>query len=142
LGATAIAKALSIGRASVYRALGGHLDPAPRPRAVIAFTILTGARDGAVASLKLKHVDIHQGRVDQDARQVKTKFSKSFTTWFLPVGDDIRRIVVDWVDYLRQEQLWGLDDAAGLVSVDHQQAKANRTTAIDFGQFHTGGDRH
>src|SRR5262249_21869684 len=51
-----------------------------------------------------------QGRLDQDARRVKTKFSKSFTTWFFPVGHDIREIVVDWVRYLRQEKLWGLDD--------------------------------
>jgi integrase len=81
-----------------------------RGRALVAFTILTGARDGATASLKLKHIDIDEGRVDQDARQVKTKFSKSFTTWFFPIGDDIRQIVVDWVRYLRQEKLWGLDD--------------------------------
>jgi integrase len=81
-----------------------------RDRALIAFTILTGARDGATASLKLKHVEIQQGRVDQDARQVKTKFSKSFTTWFFPVGDDFREIVVSWIQYLRQEKLWGLDD--------------------------------
>jgi integrase len=26
------------------------------------------------------------------------------------VGDDIRAAVVDWVNYLRQEKLWGLDD--------------------------------
>src|SRR5262249_15298907 len=64
-----------------------------RDRALIAFTILTGARDGAIASLKLKHIDIDQRRVDQDARQVKTKFAKSFTTWFFPVGHDIREIV-------------------------------------------------
>jgi integrase len=81
-----------------------------RDRALLAFTILTGARDGAIASLNFRHVDIDEGRVDQDARQVKTKFSKSFLTWFFPVGDDIRGIVVDWVDYLRTEKLWGLDD--------------------------------
>jgi len=81
-----------------------------RDRALVAFTILTGARDGAIASLKPKHVDMDQGRLDQDARQVKTKFSKSFTTWFFPVGDDIRQIVVEWVQYLRKEKLWGLDD--------------------------------
>ena len=81
-----------------------------RDRALIGFTILTGARDGATASIKLKHVDIEQGLIDQDARQVKTKFSKSFTTWFFPVGDDINRVVVGWVNYLQQEKLWGLDD--------------------------------
>lgn len=81
-----------------------------RDRALIAFTILTGARDGATASLKLKHIDIDQDRVDQDARQVKTKFSKSFATWFFPIGAEIRQIVVEWVNFLRQEKLWGLDD--------------------------------
>jgi hypothetical protein len=48
---------------------GQHRDRAPRP-ALVAFTILTGARDGAIASLKLKHVDIEQRRLDHDARQV------------------------------------------------------------------------
>ena len=81
-----------------------------RDRALIAFTILTGARDGATASIKLRHIDIDQGRLDQDARQVKTKFSKSFETSFFPVGDDICQVVVDWVGYLRREKLWGLED--------------------------------
>jgi hypothetical protein len=30
--------------------------------------LLTGVRDGAIASLKLKHVDIAKGRLVQDAR--------------------------------------------------------------------------
>lgn len=81
-----------------------------RDQALIAFTILTGTRDGAAASLKLRHLDINLGRVDQDARQVKTKFSKSFVTWFFPVGSEIRQIVADWVNFLRREKLWGLDD--------------------------------
>ena len=81
-----------------------------RGRALVAFTILTGARDRATASIKLKHVDLDQGRIIQDARQVNTKFSKTFTTWFFPVGDDILQIVVDWVNYLRHEKLWSVDD--------------------------------
>ena len=81
-----------------------------RDRALIAFTILTGARDRATASIKLKHIDLDQGRILQDARQVNTKFSKTFTTWFFPVGDDILQVVTDWVNYLRQEKIWGGDD--------------------------------
>jgi integrase len=81
-----------------------------RNRALIAFTILTGARDGATASFKIRHVDLSEGTVDQDAREVRTKFSKSFVTTFFPVGEDVRAIVVDWVIYLRGEKLWGLDD--------------------------------
>jgi hypothetical protein len=41
---------------------------------------------------------------------VKTKRSKTFTTCFFPVGDDICKIVVDWVSFLRTEKLWGNDD--------------------------------
>ena len=53
-----------------------------RDRALIAFTLLTGARDGAIASLKLRHIDVEAGTVYQDARDVRTKFGKSFTTSF------------------------------------------------------------
>jgi integrase len=94
----------------VIRTMPAETEIERRDRALVAFTILTGARDGATASLKLRHVDIDQGRVDQDAREVKTKFSKSFATWFFPVGDDLRQIVLDWVAYLRREKLFGLDD--------------------------------
>ena len=81
-----------------------------RNRALIAFTLLTGARDGALASLKLKHVNIAEGHVRQDAREVHTKFAKTFTTWFFPVGDEVRAIVEQWVDYLLIQKLWSLDD--------------------------------
>jgi integrase len=81
-----------------------------RNRALIAFTLLTGIRDGAMASLKVKHVSLERGEIEQDAREVKTKFSKSFTTCFFPVGDDIRSIVEDWIVYLRTVKLWSYDD--------------------------------
>jgi len=85
-------------------------DIEKRNRALVAFTLLTGARDSAIASLKLKHVDLIESRVNQDAREVKTKFSKTFTTYFFPVGDEIRAIVVDWITHLRENLLWGNDD--------------------------------
>ena len=81
-----------------------------RNRALVAFTLLTGARDSAIASMKLKHVDLIAGCVDQDAREVKTKFSKTFTTFFFPVGEEVRQIVAEWVAFLREEMLWGNDD--------------------------------
>lgn len=81
-----------------------------RNRALIAFTLLTGARDSAIASMKLKHVDIVAGCVNQDAREVQTKFSKTFTTFFFPVGDGIRQIVAEWITFLQVEKLWGIDD--------------------------------
>jgi len=94
----------------VIRAMPASTEIDRRDRALIAFTILTGARDGAIASFKLAHIDIAEGKIDQDAREVRTKFSKSFVTTFFPVGDDIRAMVADWVAYLRTEKLWGLDD--------------------------------
>jgi hypothetical protein len=41
-------------------------------------------RDGAIASFKLKHIDVAEDRLDQDAREVKTKASKTFTHKLLP----------------------------------------------------------
>lgn len=81
-----------------------------RNRALVAFIFLTGARDSAVASIKLKHVDLVAGCVQQDAREVRTKFSKTFTTYFFPVGGEARAIVEAWASYLREVKLWGNDD--------------------------------
>lgn len=81
-----------------------------RDRALLAFTLLTGARDSAIASMKLKHVNLAAGCVEQDAREVHTKFSKTFTTYFFPVGAEVGQIVVDWIEYLRVHLLWGNND--------------------------------
>lgn len=81
-----------------------------RNRALIAFTLLTGARDSAIASLKIKHVNLIELNVFQDAREVKTKFSKTFTTYFFPVGEFPLSIVKRWIDYLTKELLFSPDD--------------------------------
>jgi integrase len=94
----------------VIQSMPATTDIEQRNRALIAFTILTGARDGAIASFKIRHIDFSEDKLDQDAREVRTKFSKSFVTTFFPVGDDIRVVVGDWVAYLRTEKLWCLDD--------------------------------
>jgi integrase len=94
----------------VISKMRGNTEIECRNRALIAFTLLTGARDGAIASLKLKHVDLIAGCVNQDARDVKTKFSKTFNTYYFPIGEEIRAIVSDWVSYLKDKKLWGNDD--------------------------------
>jgi integrase len=94
----------------VIALMPGGTDIERRDRALMAFTLMTGARDSALASMKLKHVDIAAGSVFQDAREVETKFSKSFTTYFFNVGDDVRQVFDAWVTYLRHEKLWGNDD--------------------------------
>ena len=82
-----------------------------RNKALFAFLMLTGARDGAIASLRLKRVDLVEGCVYQDARDVKTKFAKTFTTWFLPVDPAYLACFAAWVHHLRQDLLFGHDDA-------------------------------
>ena len=70
----------------VIATMPSRTDIELRDRALIAFTLLTGARDSAIASMKLKHVDLIANCVNQDAREVNTKFSKTFNTFFFPVG--------------------------------------------------------
>lgn len=81
-----------------------------RNKAMFAFFMLTGARDGAVASLRLKHINMIDGCVYQDAREVKTKGSKTFTTYFLPVDPDYLACFTAWVTHLRTRALFGPDD--------------------------------
>jgi integrase len=58
----------------------------------------------------LKHVDVTGRLLRQDARDVRTKASKTMETWFFPAGEDFVAIVEEWVAFLRQERQWGLDD--------------------------------
>jgi integrase len=81
-----------------------------RDRALIAVAILTGARDDALASFSLKHIDVEQRLVHQDARDVRTKFRKSFPTWFFPVGGQAEAITRDWIEFLRKEYGFGSND--------------------------------
>lgn len=82
-----------------------------RNRALFAFLLLTGARIAAIASLKLKHIDLIEGCVYQDARDVNTKRAKTFTTWFLPIDEEYTAVFYEWVTYLRDEKLFGNEDA-------------------------------
>lgn len=81
-----------------------------RDRAVIAFTLVSGARDSAIASLLMRHVDVERRTVFQDARTVRTKNRKTFESWFFPASELAERIVVEWVRYLGDQRLFGHDD--------------------------------
>lgn len=81
-----------------------------RNKALFAFLLLTAARDGAVASLRLKHINMIDGCVYQDAREVRTKNAKTFTTYFLPVDPEYLNCFTDWVNYLKRDLLFGPDD--------------------------------
>jgi len=81
-----------------------------RNRAAMAFILLTGARDGSAISLKLKHISLAEGVVFQDTREVNTKNSKTFSTWFFPVDGPALEIFEKWHKFLTAEKLWSSDD--------------------------------
>ena len=82
-----------------------------RDKALFAFFMLTGARDGAVASLKLKHVNVKLGHVFQDAREVKTKAAKTIHCQFFPVDPTYRECFEAYVTYLHEVEMFGPEDA-------------------------------
>lgn len=100
-----------------------------RNQAVIAFALLSGARDNAIASMSLKHVDLANRRVYQDAREVRTKNAKTITSTFFPIGTDIELIVNNWVQLLK-ERLWGPDDPL---------FPATKVALGESGHFENGG---
>jgi integrase len=81
-----------------------------RDRAIVAFAILTGARDGALASFRLKHIDMSAQTLFQDAREVRTKGRKTFTSIFFPVGTEPLQIVVNYVAMLKEHLVFSDDD--------------------------------
>ena len=81
-----------------------------RDRALIAFLFLTGSREGAAITVRLRHVDLANKCVQFDGRSMDTKFGKSFTTSFFPFGDDVEKILRDWITELRQVHLFSEAD--------------------------------
>ncbi len=94
----------------VLKMMPGEIVLDRRDRALVAFTALTAARVNALASFQIGHVNLREGYVEQDARHVRTKFSKSFRTWFMPVVEGALEIVTEWVEELREQQLWAPAD--------------------------------
>ena len=83
-----------------------------RNRAIVALIAITGARDNAVASLRLADLDLDDSQLFQDSRHVRTKFRKAFPTWFFPVGDHFVEIVAEWKRELQEAH--GLGPSAPL----------------------------
>lgn len=75
-----------------------------RDKVLIAFLMLKGARDGAIASLPLKYVNTIDGYVFQHAREVRTKGLKTIMTYFLPVDPIYEEFFVGWVCHLHKEK--------------------------------------
>ena len=96
--------------AHAFQALPFETEFEKRDKALFAFFMLTGARDGAVASLKIKHVNLALGHVFQDAREVKTKAAKTINCQFFPVDAAYQTCFVAYLTYLRDVKLFGPED--------------------------------
>ena len=81
-------------------------DVERRDRAVLAYAMITCARVGALATFRL----VAEGYVDQDARHVETKFSKTFRTFFMPVSELATSIAIEWHAELGASPFRGPDD--------------------------------
>lgn len=85
---------------TTLKAMPYETDIQKRDRALFAFIIITGARDDAVVSLKMKHVNAKDKTVWQDPKAVRTKGRKGIVTRFvgapLPLGENI---VLEWLDH-------------------------------------------
>jgi len=69
--------------------------------------------------------------VSLDAREVKTKNSKSFTTFLVLVGDDIRAMFDDWVKTLTRDHNWGPHDPLFPATVmEHDPEHGRRAVGI------------
>ena len=82
-----------------------------RDRAIVAFLILSGARDGSIPSFKLCHLDLDKRTIFHDARTVKTKGAKTFVSVLFPIGDQFVAILADYVSRLKADLLFGPDDS-------------------------------
>lgn len=94
-----------------FQAMPFETEFQKRDKALFAFFMLTGARDGAVASLKIKHVNVALGHVFQDAREVNTKAAKTIHCQFFPVDPAYRTCFAAYVTFLREVKLFGPEDA-------------------------------
>ena len=94
----------------VLKTMPDHTDIEKRNRALLALNFLTTARVGALASFKLKHIYIDQEMVFQDAREVNTKFSKTFETYFVQIEPLPLAIIKNYFQFLKTEKLFGPDD--------------------------------
>lgn len=81
-----------------------------RNRALLAFTALSGARDGAIISMRVKHVRWAAREVEQHPDEVDTKAGKMIQSWFFPVGDVLEAEVKRYLDHLKTDLGFADDD--------------------------------
>ena len=94
-----------------FQAMPNQTDIQRRDKAMFAFAMITCARAGAISSLRLKHINLVDGYVFQDGREVRTKAGKTIKTFFFPMHPDYLVCFSEWVEYLRDDKMFGPEDA-------------------------------
>ncbi len=79
-----------------------------RNRAIFTCLILTGARVDALISLKIKDVNLEHNYIFQDSSHVNTKFSSSHKINLWNFNPELKQILEDWIDKLKNE--YGFND--------------------------------
>ena len=95
------------------RAFDGMAENTPeqmRNKAIFAFFMLAGSRIKATSTLRLKHINLVEGYVFQDARDVVTKGAKTIETHFYPVDQIYYDYFEKWVRYLYESALFAPED--------------------------------
>lgn len=84
-------------------AMPHHTPMEKRDRALFAFAGITGMRDAAIISLKMKDVNLQAREVWQDPKHVNTKNSKAITTYFMPLNPLWMTVFEAWYRYAAEE---------------------------------------
>ncbi len=96
--------------AHAVRSMPGETLIERRDRAMMALLYLTGGRDGALITLRIRNIDLRGRCVHFSGRDVETKFGKMFTSWFFPIGEEFEQYVAEWVSELREKLFFGPGD--------------------------------
>lgn len=81
-----------------------------RNRAIIALLGLTGIRDGALITLKLKHFSETNLRILQNPNEVATKNAKRIDTFLIDIAPELTAELIAWRSHLAEELLYSLND--------------------------------
>ncbi len=81
-----------------------------RDRAVVAILGLTGIRDGALISLKLKHFSETEDRILQNPNEVSTKNAKRIDTFLIDLAPAMKTTLLDWKRELAEDEFFAPTD--------------------------------
>ena len=77
-----------------------------RNKAIFALLSLTGIRDGALITLKLKHFNEVERRILQNPNEVATKNAKRIDSFLIDIVPEMSATLVSWKRFLIEDQLF------------------------------------